>query len=397
MRPFVNFLPKYKSRPRSVVGCLLTVAVLMLVPLRVTAEDSVPADGQAIYQDNCAVCHGDRGDGMTRARRGLNPPPRDFTTRLARAELNGERLITSISHGRPGTAMMAFEDRLSPQQIKAVAEYIQDTFMAQEAVELDEAMVRLGLGKRLYTSNCAVCHGDDGNGAMWTKTSLNPPPRDFTTLAAIDELSRERMVTSVTHGRPGTAMMAFSQRLTGDEIEAVVDYVRQTFIGRVKQADSGAAASPHGLPPSHAPVPAQPEPAQVVAVDMSRPFPGELVGDVDKGRQFYMNNCFTCHGKLGDGEGPRAHFNRPRPRNFLSEASRLTLNRPALFKAIYMGKTGTVMPAWSKVLSEAEIADVAEFVFQAFIQSSIEPDGETGDDQENISLDNQSGKKKVDG
>jgi mono/diheme cytochrome c family protein len=33
-----------------------------------------------------------------------------------------------------------------------------------------------------------------------------------------------------------------------------------------------------------------------------------------------------------------------------------------------MGKTGSEMPAWSKVLSKQEIADVSEFVFQTFIR-----------------------------
>ena len=48
----------------------------------------------------------------------------------------------------------------------------------------------------------------------------------------------------------------------------------------------------------------------------------------------------------------------------------MTYNRPRLFAAITGGKNGTVMPAWGKVLSEQQIADVAEFVFQAFIQPS---------------------------
>ena len=103
---------------------------------------------------------------------------------------------------------------------------------------------------------------------------------------------------------------------------------------------------------------------------MSLPFPQGLQGDAQKGEQFYMSNCFTCHGKKGDGAGPRAHFNQPRPRNFLSEEARLTLNRPNLFNAISIGKPGTVMPAWNKVLSDNEIANVAEFVYQTFIQSS---------------------------
>jgi mono/diheme cytochrome c family protein len=81
-----------------------------------------------------------------------------------------------------------------------------------------------------------------------------------------------------------------------------------------------------------------------------------------------MGNCATCHGKLGNGEGPRAYFLNPRPRNFHDDYSHTNLNRPAIFSVVTTGKVGTVMPAWGKVLSDQEIANVAEFVFQTFVQ-----------------------------
>ena len=115
-----------------------------------------------------------------------------------------------------------------------------------------------------------------------------------------------------------------------------------------------------------APINAQPVPT---TVDMSLPMPLGLKGDADKGRIFFMGNCFTCHGIKGDGEGPRAYFITPPPRNFLLESSRQRLNRPALFEAINKGRVGTNMPAWGRVLNNQEIADVAEFVFQDFISA----------------------------
>lgn len=338
-------------------GFVLALSATCAVSVPVFAQ--TPPDGAAIYQQYCAVCHGERGDGQTRARRGLNPPPRDFTTPLARAELTRERMLTAVRHGRPGTAMMAFDARLGEAEISAVVDHIRASYMLQEEVPVDAAMVSEAAGERLYVSNCAVCHGDDGNGAMWTKTSLNPPPREFT-LASPDELTRERMINSVTHGRPGTAMMSFAQRLSPAEIEVVVDYVRGNFLGKAPQP-----SIPGGMP-GHPPVPAQP-PVPIAAADMTLPFPNNLVGDASKGGEFYMNNCATCHGEKGDGNGPRAAFNRPPPRNFLGEEARRTLNRPNLLRAIAIGKPGTVMPAWSKVLSDQEMANVAEFVFQRFV------------------------------
>jgi mono/diheme cytochrome c family protein len=129
------------------------------------------------------------------------------------------------------------------------------------------------------------------------------------------------------------------------------------------------------------PAPVVAEPAKVVAQsapavsDMSLPMPLGLKGDPAKGGAFFMTNCFTCHGVKGDGNGPRAYFITPPPRNFLLETSRQRLNRPVLFEAITNGRLGTNMPAWGKVLSNQEIANVAEFVFQNFISAPQENKG----------------------
>lgn len=350
---------------------MLQALFLSSVVVLVSPAGAADLDAPHLYGEHCAGCHGDQGDGMTRARRGLNPPPRDFTSALAKAELTRDRMIQSVAHGRPDTAMMAFSERLTPPQIEAVVDYIRTAFLPKVDSEVSDEMRRLARGKAVYTSNCGVCHGDEGNGAMWTQTSLNPPPRDFTSAQAKQELSRERMLTSVTHGRPGTAMMSFNQRLSTPDIEAVVDYVRETFLGKAMTL-AQTPANPHGpQAPSVTP--------EVVAADMSLPLPNNLLGDVEKGRAFYMSNCFTCHGRDGDGNGPRSSFIQPKPRNFLDDQSRQTLNRPALFKSIGIGKPGTVMPAWSKVLSDQQIADVAEFVFQHFV--SRREDSEAAESQ----------------
>lgn len=333
-------------------------AVSVAAPLTDDSPDHT--QGEAIYREHCAVCHGDRGDGMTRARRGLNPPPRDFTSAVAAAELSRRRMIESVTHGRPATAMMSFKQRLSADEIAAVVDFIRERFMRQPA-SVDARQRALEQGKRIYTSNCAVCHGDDGSGAMWTQTSLNPPPRNFTAAAARQELSRERMISSVTYGRPGTAMMAFQKRLSPEDIGAVVDYIRASFMSA-----SAAPASQRGHPVS---VPPQ---ADFKPADMTLAFPNGLVGDYEAGKKFYAGNCSPCHGLNGEGNGPRSAFIVPPPRNFRSEQSRMTLNRPTLIAAIAMGKRGTPMPAWSKVLSDQRLADVAEYVFQAFVRNGGE-------------------------
>lgn len=346
------------------------VLSLLLGLLPSAAQTAMMTESEHIaelYKENCAVCHGDQGDGQTRARYGLNPPPRDFTSPSAWQELTAERMRTSISQGRPGTGMVAWDKRLTTQQIDGLVGYIRSNFMRKP--ESDSA----AQGAALYKKHCSACHGDKGSGAQWTQYSLNPPPRDFTAPESRAELSLDRMMASVTHGRPGTAMMSFAGRLEAQQIAAVVDYIRSTFMqaGATPMTSAPMASTPAASArPAHpaAPTPA-PTPEPVIAADMTLAFPHGLVGDVQRGREFYMNNCFTCHGEQGAGNGPRSNFIKPRPRNFLAVESRQRLNRTALFQAIARGKQGTVMPAWATVLDNQQIADVAEFVFQEFIRS----------------------------
>jgi mono/diheme cytochrome c family protein len=224
-------------------------------------------------------------------------------------------------------------------------------------------------GDLLYHNYCSVCHGEHGDGRSRARNALVPPPRDFTTAQA---LSRDYMIAIVTNGKPGTAMVSWKTQLGEREVAAVVDYIRAAFVN----PGGAPPAAPQGISGIEAhggrardvrplPVPAR--------IDMAQALPFGLRGDRRKGEAFYLANCATCHGAKGDGNGPRAYFINPRPRNFLETGSRTALNRPALYAAISMGRVGTEMPAWSKVLSDQEIADVAEFVFRRFIEPGNAP------------------------
>jgi mono/diheme cytochrome c family protein len=359
----------------------------------------------AVYLKNCSICHGDKGDANTRAQSGMFPKPRDFTTAEAAIELTRERMIKSVTDGRPGTAMVGHKKKLSTQQIADLVDYVRRNFMQLSLAETG-APANVSLGEEVYTKNCSVCHGDSGSTAFWAKNGLNPAPRDFTSPEAQSDLTRERMLHSVTEGRPGTGMMPFKTRLSTDEIAAVVSFIRFKFMGVDPDKDSGAAPLAIGkpvartAPPPHAggipgvdtplsaarPAPAKPQqlatsagPANPEAgaghsidVDMSLPVPKGLKGDFAWARTFYMANCFVCHGVTGQGDGPRAYFNIPRPRNFTSDEARQVLNKPRIFDSITNGRVRTVMPAWGKVLTEQQIAGLTEFVFQTFIQPPAE-------------------------
>lgn len=213
----------------------------------------------------------------------------------------------------------------------------------------------------LYHNYCSVCHGDRGDGKSRASNSLVPPPYDFTSARAKQELTRERIVAMVTAGKPGTAMVGWSTQLNAREIGALADYVVATFVqGRPAGAPAGAISGTH----AHGGREADARPQRV---DASLGYPRGLRGDAARGRPFYDANCATCHGKGGDGKGPRAYFINPKPRNFLDPAARAAFNRPVLYAAIASGRLGTEMPAWSKVIGDQQIADVAEYVYVAFV------------------------------
>ena len=329
-----------------------------------------------IYHNYCSVCHGDRGDGKSHAETSMSPPPKDFTLQQTARSLTRERMIHSVSKGLPGTAMVGWENQLNQKEIEAVVDYIREFFMPPVGTG------DVSRGKRLYAHTCSVCHGDDGRSAKWGSNLLRSRPRDFTTEASRRELSRERMLNSVTHGVKGTPMAAFGGQLSADEIADVVDYIRSAFMqprapsgisgthaygkpAAKKAATKAADFSDMGvvnrrlLPKS--------ENTPVQSADMSAALPDNLQGNAETGHALYLQNCVQCHGIEGDGEGPRAYFIFPRPRNFKRENSRKRFNRPALYQSIAKGKLGTEMPTWSTVLSPQQIADISEYVFQAFI------------------------------
>lgn len=327
-------------------------------------------DTARLYAETCSVCHGEQGDGNSHANAGLNPPPRDFTTREAKQTLTRDYMIQIIADGKPGTAMMGFASQLNEQQIGKLADYIMTRFM-KDTTGIGIVGESGSSGKSIYALTCSVCHGEDGSGAVWGRKSLNPPPVNFRLQDRVRDLPRERMIHSVTHGRPGTAMTAFNSQLSADEIESVVDYIRQAFmIEAVSTTAAGqsAAASTVGMAVLHDSMKeSDSQQKETDSALFDQPISADLNGDATNGETYYMQNCTACHGVDGKGDGPRAYFIYPRPRNFSHPASKARFNRPELFAAIKNGVVGREMPAWEKVMSDQQIADITEYVFQRFI------------------------------
>ena len=117
----------------------------------------------------------------------------------------------------------------------------------------------------LFNQNCAGCHGADGKKGPAMMLS------DPVYLAIVDD---DTLRSTVSKGRPGTAMSAFAQKeggmLTDEQIDAIIRGIRQ----RWNKPDALAGSS---------------HPAYATMAS----------GDPGRGEQAYATFCASCHGSGG--------------------------------------------------------------------------------------------------
>jgi mono/diheme cytochrome c family protein len=206
--------------------------------------------GRALYEKNCAQCHGEKGDGQGYATPHLYPKPRDFTTAKfkVRTTPNGalpthQDLVNIIRRGMPYTSMPAWPE-LTDQEVSDLAYFI-TTFspdfsnqeLVPQPVELpsppgvtDES---IELGKKLYVeTGCVKCHGNfgraDGPSAPTLTDDLMQPIRAANLAQSWTfrgGSSREDIFRTMSTGFNGTPMPSFADSLTADQRWAITDYI----------------------------------------------------------------------------------------------------------------------------------------------------------------------------
>lgn len=78
-----------------------------------------PADnGGDLFKGKCSMCHGADGKGYP----ALKTP--DFTNPKVQASLTDKEIVEAVKNGKKGTAMPAFGDKLSDEQIHSLVTYI---------------------------------------------------------------------------------------------------------------------------------------------------------------------------------------------------------------------------------------------------------------------------------
>jgi DMSO reductase family type II enzyme heme b subunit len=226
-------------------------------------------DGERLYRQHCAACHGDNGNGQGVAAAYLFPKPRDFRSgkfRLISTTNNvptPEDLNALLVRGMPGSSMppwahlndadraalagevmRLYRDGMRDQFIKVLKDQeglSDDEIDAQEVQQFvsrrttpgelkplptiappDEAAI--ARGKELYVKqSCHSCHGNEGKGdgqqKMVDDEGLPTRPRDLTRGIYKGGHDPASLYLRMAVGMPGTPMPSSSQLMP----EQIVD------------------------------------------------------------------------------------------------------------------------------------------------------------------------------
>lgn len=172
--------------------------------------------GAELYTTHCALCHGADGEGYAAD----NAPAIAFPDYLRIA--TDAFLETAIYDGRPGTPMSAWGEShggpFTREEARAVVGYLRS--FAVGAPEDVSGIVVTGdaaRGAPIYAAQCASCHGSRGQG-------VSAPTLDNVVLH--DSASDGFLRRSIEVGRPGTPMEGYGARLSAQELDDVVAFIR---------------------------------------------------------------------------------------------------------------------------------------------------------------------------
>lgn len=204
--------------------------------------------GQQIYEVNCAVCHGVKGDGSGPAAPMFRIQPRDFRTGVFkfRSTPSGslptdDDLLRAVTQGLRWTGMIGRPD-LRENDRRTVIQYIK-TFSPRfvkekpgKPIDVPAAPEKtpqvLDQGKRLYKeAGCHDCHGEQGRGdgpsAGGLKDDWGWPswPSDLTWRPLKQGSDTRETYLTLASGLSGTPMPSYADSLSSGELWALVYYL----------------------------------------------------------------------------------------------------------------------------------------------------------------------------
>jgi cytochrome c oxidase subunit 2 len=174
------------------------------------------ARGRQLFARARGTCHGGDGQGTSRA------PAIGRRDRLE--DVSPVQLFERVAHERP-------KESLSRQDRWDVVAHLWSRATTPE---------RLELGRRLYATNCAPCHGARGGGDGPAGPLQPKTPASFANARAMLAGTSALYTAKVRRGGMGTGMPYWGSIFTEEELAAVVDVLWTFSIG----ASDGAGARP---------------------------------------------------------------------------------------------------------------------------------------------------------
>ena len=198
--------------------------------VRDSGWNQIYSHGQALFEENCADCHGEHGRG------GLGLPL-NLQSFLVIADTG--YLIRSMRFGRPMRGMPSFAEDMSEADIRAVALYIK-SWQYQPSIQVANGPIRgdAGEGRALFKGLCAGCHGLEGEGGpnaggghvIGAVSGIGGPA--LADPGFLKSASDGYIKATLMYGRVGTPMGAYLKGRQGfvelreSEIDNVVAYLR---------------------------------------------------------------------------------------------------------------------------------------------------------------------------
>lgn len=79
-------------------------------------------------------------------------------------------------------------------------------------------------GEKVFKTNCAPCHGAQGNGDGPAGAALDPAPKNLADLQV--NVGDDYLFWRINTGKPGTSMVAWKGILTDEQIWQIVAFIR---------------------------------------------------------------------------------------------------------------------------------------------------------------------------
>jgi len=210
--------------------------------------------GAFVYERNCVVCHGARGDGQGEMAASLIPRPRPFrsgvfkyrSTPTGKMPTNDD-LMRVVRNGLSGTAMGMFKG-LADDEVRAVVEYVKsfsprwrerENFAPPMIVPArpewwNDSTARrqqAAAGQALFGARCAVCHGESGDGRGPAASALRDvwnqpcPPADLRAFHRRNGDRPEDVFRTLLTGIDGTPMVSLAETLDDAQRWSLVAFV----------------------------------------------------------------------------------------------------------------------------------------------------------------------------